>query len=63
MSRSVSRALGAADDVIADLPPDLRSAFGETEEEQVEQVRHILREGIDDIMARMVAGDAEEGPS
>jgi exonuclease SbcD len=59
----VSRALGAADDVIGDLPPDLRSAFGETEGEQVEQVRQILREGIDDIMARMVAGDAEEGPS
>jgi exonuclease SbcD len=59
----VSRALGAADDIIGDLPPELRAAFGKTEDEQVEQVRQLLGEGIDDIIARMMAGGKEEGAS
>ena len=49
-----------AEDLIGDLPPELRSAFGETEEAQAKQVRQILKDGVEDIVARMMAGDVEE---
>lgn len=48
-----------AEELIADLPPELRQAFGDSEAEQTDAVRELLKEGIKDITARIMAGDIE----
>ncbi|PWL32736.1 MAG: DNA repair exonuclease [Marivita sp. XM-24bin2] len=44
-----------AEDLILDLPPELRQAFGESETEQADAIRELLKEGIKDITARIMA--------
>ncbi|WP_223877781.1 metallophosphoesterase family protein [Histidinibacterium aquaticum] len=56
----LKRARSAAEDLIGDLPPELRSAFGQTEDDQAREVAHLLDEGVQDIVARMLAGGAEQ---
>ncbi|MDG1369904.1 MAG: DNA repair exonuclease [Paracoccaceae bacterium] len=53
------RAEQNAEELIGDLPPELRHAFGDSEAEQTDVVRELLKEGIKDITARMMAGDVE----
>ena len=53
------RAEQNAEELIADLPPELRQAFGDSEAEQTDVIRELLKEGIKDITARMMAGDVE----
>lgn len=53
------RAEQNAEELIADLPPELRQAFGDSEAAQADVVQELLREGIKDITARMMAGDLE----
>ncbi|NKX29273.1 DNA repair exonuclease [Rhodobacteraceae bacterium R_SAG6] len=53
------RAEQNAEELIADLPPELRQAFGDSEAEQTDVVRELLKQGIKDITARMMAGDVE----
>lgn len=53
------RAEQNAEELIADLPPELRQAFGDSEAAQADVVQELLREGIKDITARMMAGDIE----
>ena len=54
------RATREAEDLVGDLPPELRGAFGETEEEQADQIGQFLTDGVEEIVARMMAGDREE---
>lgn len=53
------RAERSAEELIGDLPPELRQAFGDSEAEQADVIRELLSEGIKDITARMMAGDVE----
>lgn len=50
-----------AQDLVLDLPPELRQAFGESEIEQADAIRDLLKEGIKDITARIMADGT--GPS
>lgn len=56
----LTRAQSAAEDLIGDLPPELRSAFGHTEDDQAREVAHLLDEGVQDVVARMLAGGVEQ---
>jgi hypothetical protein len=42
-------------DLILDLPPELRQVFGESETEQADAIRELLKEGVQDITARIMA--------
>ncbi len=54
------RATDDVEDLIGNLPPELRSAFGETKAAQADQVQLLLESGIEDIVARMMAGEGEK---
>ena len=54
------RASSEADELIGGLPPELKSTFGETQEQEAQQVRDLLQDGVDDIVARMMAGNSED---
>ncbi|MDU8946745.1 metallophosphoesterase family protein [Ovoidimarina sediminis] len=56
----MERAAREVGDIIGDLPAELRNVFGETEAEEADQVRALLREGAEDITARVMSGEAEE---
>ncbi len=56
------RATREAEDLVDDLPPELRGAFGSTEKEQADQIGALLKDGIEEVVARMMAGDQEEAP-
>lgn len=56
----LERAQSAAEDLIGGLPPELRSAFGQAEDDQAREVAHLLDEGVQDIVARMLAGGVEQ---
>jgi hypothetical protein len=51
------RATDDVEDLIGNLPPELRSAFGGT---KAAQVQLLLESGIEDIVARMMAGEGEK---
>ncbi len=53
------RAEQNAEELIADLPPELRQTFGESEADHTDAIRKLLKEGIKDITARMMAGNVE----
>ena len=55
----LARADRAAEDLIKDLPPELRPVFGDSKEDQADMVRQLLNDGIKDITARMMTGDGE----
>jgi exonuclease SbcD len=55
----MERASRDAKDLIGDLPPELRNVFGDTEDEQAQVIRQLLQDGIEDITARMMAGEPE----
>jgi len=55
-----NRAMRSVEELITDLPPEIRNEFGETEGEREEIVMELLREGVDDISARMM-GDQTVG--
>jgi hypothetical protein len=55
-----NRAMRSVEELITDLPPEIRNEFGDTEGERAEIVMELLREGVDDISARMM-GDQTVG--
>lgn len=56
-----SRAAQTVEDLIGDLPPEIRSEFGESEEERQTVVQTLLAEGVEEMTARMMADHATGG--
>jgi hypothetical protein len=48
------------EDLVANLPPEIRNAFGDTDEERQAVVDALISEGIEEVKARMMAQPAPE---
>ena len=53
------RAEQEVEELISELPPEIRSLFGEDESERSHAVKVFLEEGIKEISARMLSGERE----